>query len=58
MLICSERKILLTGCWWFVCSESKVLLDKPNEQGDKQGDRRTALNFMDTSDQLLICNSF
>jgi hypothetical protein len=54
MLICSERKILLTGCWWFVCSESKVLLDKPNEQGD----RRAALNFMDTSDQLLICNSF
>jgi hypothetical protein len=24
VLICSERKILLTGCWWLVCSERKV----------------------------------
>jgi hypothetical protein len=26
MLICSERKILPTGCWWLICSERKVLL--------------------------------
>jgi hypothetical protein len=22
-----ERKVLLAGCWWLVCSERKVLLD-------------------------------
>jgi hypothetical protein len=22
----SERKMLLAGCWWLVCSERKVLL--------------------------------
>jgi hypothetical protein len=26
MLICSERKVLLAGCWWLVCSERNVLL--------------------------------
>jgi hypothetical protein len=26
MLICFERKVLLTGCGWLVCSERKVLL--------------------------------
>jgi hypothetical protein len=26
MLICSERKVLLAGCWWLICSERKVLL--------------------------------
>jgi hypothetical protein len=48
VLVCSERKVLLAGCWWLVCSERKVLLaggwfvlrekycwlvaDKPSEQ--------------------------
>jgi hypothetical protein len=26
VLVCSERKVLLVGCWWLVCSERKVLL--------------------------------
>jgi hypothetical protein len=26
VLICSERKVLLDGCWCLVCSERKVLL--------------------------------
>jgi hypothetical protein len=26
VLICSERKVLLIGCWWLICSEIKVLL--------------------------------
>jgi hypothetical protein len=26
VLICSERKVLLSGCWWLVCFERKVLL--------------------------------
>jgi hypothetical protein len=26
VLICSEIKVLLAGCWWLVCSEGKVLL--------------------------------
>jgi hypothetical protein len=26
VLVCSERKVLLAGCWWLVCSERKVLL--------------------------------
>jgi hypothetical protein len=26
VLICFERKALLAGCWWLVCSEMKVLL--------------------------------
>jgi hypothetical protein len=26
VLVCSERRILLAGCWWLVCSERKVLL--------------------------------
>jgi hypothetical protein len=26
VLICSERKVLLAGCWWLVCSERKVLV--------------------------------
>jgi hypothetical protein len=26
VLVCSERKVLLAGCWWLVCSEKKVLL--------------------------------
>jgi hypothetical protein len=25
VLICSERKVLLAGCWWLVCCERKVL---------------------------------
>jgi hypothetical protein len=40
VLIYSERKVLLAGCWWLICSERKVLLsglvaDKPNEYGVK-----------------------
>jgi hypothetical protein len=26
VLICFERKLLLTGSWWLVCSERKYLL--------------------------------
>jgi hypothetical protein len=26
VLVCSERRVLLAGCWWLVCSERKVLL--------------------------------
>jgi hypothetical protein len=26
VLICSERKVLLAGCWWLICSERKALL--------------------------------
>jgi hypothetical protein len=26
VLVCSERKVLLTDCWRLVCSEKKVLL--------------------------------
>jgi hypothetical protein len=26
VLVCYERKVLLTGCWWLVCCERKVLL--------------------------------
>jgi hypothetical protein len=26
VLVCSERKVVLPGCWWLVCSERKVLL--------------------------------
>jgi hypothetical protein len=26
VLICSERKVLLAGCWWLVCCERKLLL--------------------------------
>jgi hypothetical protein len=26
VLIYSERKVLLAGCWWLICSERKVLL--------------------------------
>jgi hypothetical protein len=26
MLVCSEIKELLAGCWWLVCSERKVLM--------------------------------
>jgi hypothetical protein len=36
VLVCSERKVLLAGCWWLICCERKVLLavaDKPSEQG-------------------------
>jgi hypothetical protein len=38
VLVCSERIVLLAGCWWLVCSERKVLLagvDKPSEQGER-----------------------
>jgi hypothetical protein len=34
VLICFERKVLLACCWWLICSERKVMLTgKPNEQG-------------------------
>jgi hypothetical protein len=34
VLVCSERKVLLAGCWWLVYFERKVLLaDKPSQQG-------------------------
>jgi hypothetical protein len=23
---CSERKVLLAGCWWLICCEIKVML--------------------------------
>jgi hypothetical protein len=26
VLICSEINVLVSGCWWLVCSERKVLL--------------------------------
>jgi hypothetical protein len=26
VLVCSERRVLLAGCWWLVCFERKVLL--------------------------------
>jgi hypothetical protein len=26
VLVCSERRVLLAGCWWLVRSERKVLL--------------------------------
>jgi hypothetical protein len=26
VLVCSERKVLLAGCWWLICCERKVLL--------------------------------
>jgi hypothetical protein len=35
VLVCSERRVLLTGCWWLVCSEKYCWLvadDKPSEQ--------------------------
>jgi hypothetical protein len=39
VLISSERKILLAGCWWLICSERKVycwlVADKPSEQADE-----------------------
>jgi hypothetical protein len=36
VLVCSERKVLLAGCWWLVCYERKVLVaDKPSEQSVK-----------------------
>jgi hypothetical protein len=38
-MACSERKVLLAGCWWLVCSERKILADKPNEED--------ALDFLD-----------
>jgi hypothetical protein len=33
VLVCSERRVLLAGCWWLICSERKVLLAgaKPSE---------------------------
>jgi hypothetical protein len=34
VLVCSERKVLLAGCWWLVRSERKVLsvADKPTNR--------------------------
>jgi hypothetical protein len=33
VLVCPGRKVLLTGCWWLVFSERKVLVaGKPDEQ--------------------------
>jgi hypothetical protein len=26
VLVCSERKVPMAGCWWLVCCERKVLL--------------------------------
>jgi hypothetical protein len=26
VLVSSERKVLLTDCWWLICSERKVQL--------------------------------
>jgi hypothetical protein len=26
VLNCFDREVLLAGCWWLVCSETKVLL--------------------------------
>jgi hypothetical protein len=26
VLIYCERKVLLAGCWWLICSEIKILL--------------------------------
>jgi hypothetical protein len=37
VLICSEGKVLLAGCWGLVCFERKVLLgvgDKSSEQAE------------------------
>jgi hypothetical protein len=34
VLICSKRKVLLAGCCWLICSERKVLADKPSKPAD------------------------
>jgi hypothetical protein len=37
VLVCFERKVLLAGSWWLVCSERKnywLMANKPNEQAD------------------------
>jgi hypothetical protein len=37
VLICSERKVLLAGCWWLIVLREKycwLVADKPNEQGE------------------------
>jgi hypothetical protein len=26
VLVCSEIRVLVAGCWWLFCSERKVLL--------------------------------
>jgi hypothetical protein len=31
VLICSERKILLAGCWWLVCSDGWWLISQTNK---------------------------
>jgi hypothetical protein len=40
VLICSEIKVLLTGCWWLVCFERKILLvvDKRDEHELQEDD--------------------
>jgi hypothetical protein len=35
VLVCSERRVLLAGCWWLVCSERKVRL--AGGQANRQG---------------------
>jgi hypothetical protein len=27
VLVCYERKVLLDGCWWLICSEKKNTVD-------------------------------
>jgi hypothetical protein len=47
VLVCSERRVLLAGCWWLVRSKRKVLLaGKPSEQGAK-GQQRTKSYLQD-----------
>jgi hypothetical protein len=33
VLVCSERRVLLVGCWWLVCSERKVLVAAKRAKG-------------------------
>jgi hypothetical protein len=35
VLVCSERRVLLAGCWWLIYSERKycwLVADKPSHQ--------------------------
>jgi hypothetical protein len=43
VLIYSERKVLLVGCWWLVCSERKVPVAQANADEPSPDGRGTCL---------------
>jgi hypothetical protein len=52
VLICSNRKVLLVGCWFILRENYWLVTDKPNEQGYVDTQKRLRISAQPRRDAL------